>query len=129
MTNVTEIDWKGENITYLIPFLGNSKKYLILLVEENSAENIDFSKGTIVDHEVDSVTGSGTISIFTEENYIKQTFEDGIMTKNSTSKPKNFRQCFDQAYNDICDGFVGCASWYSSPLPALTAIAYCGATT
>lgn len=100
----------------------------VLLLDNTNTENIDFSKGTIVENNINPNTGTGDIIITTSDNTVKKTFENGVLTKLAASK-RTFRQCFDQAYNDICDGAIVCASWYSSPLPALTAIAYCAATT
>jgi len=128
LKNVTQIDWKNNKTSYLIPFVGNPTKAIVILVDDNNTENIDFSKGMIVENNVNPNTGTGNIIITTQDITVKKTFEDGVMTKFVSSK-QTFRQCFDKAYNDICDGAIGCASWYTSPLPALTAIAYCAATT
>lgn len=126
--NITQINWKNNKTSYLIPFANNPAKSIIILVDNINTDNIDFSKGTIVENNINPNTGTGDIIITTTDNTVKKTFENGVLTKLATSK-QTFRQCFDQAYNDICDGAIGCASWYSSPLPALTAIAYCAATT
>jgi len=138
LKNITLITWKDENISYLIPFLGNPVKNLVISIRKgDDINNLDLQKGTIVDNQVDK-TGNGTLLVTDIEGSIEYVFEKGIkIQENQTPAPtpttpikkKTFRECFDQAYNDICDGFIGCASWYSSPLPALTAVAYCGATT
>lgn len=127
LTRVTEIDWDNNKTSYLIPFVNNPKKTIIILIDNIDIQNIDFSKGTIVENNLDPMTGNGNIIITTQEGTQKKSFADGILINSQTSK--TFRQCFDDAYNDICDGAIGCASWYSSPLPALTAVAYCAATT
>lgn len=41
------------------------------------------------------------------------------------SVTKSFRSCFDQAYNDICDGFLGCLAWYSASGVPVAAAVYC----
>lgn len=129
LTRITQIDWNSAKTSYLIPFANNPKKTIIILVDNSTdIENIDFSKGTIVEYNLDHTTGNGDIIITTDVGTQKKSFADGVLIESQTSK-KTFRQCFDDAYNDICDGAIGCASWYSSPLPALTAVAYCAATT
>lgn len=128
--NVTQINWANEKISYLIPFINNSKKSLVITIGINEIGNpLNLANAKIVENSVDSLNGNGTIIITDIEGSTKKTFENGILKAEVNIYGKTFRQCFDQAYNDICDGFIGCASWYSSPLPALTAIAYCGATT
>lgn len=129
LKNVTQINWKNNKTSYLIPFVDNPSKAIVILVDNNNTEKIDFSKGTIVENNINPNTGTGEITLITQDNTIKKAFEDGVMTKYTSKQKSAFRQCFDQAYDDICDGAIGCASWYSSPLPALTAIAYCAATT
>ncbi|MBF7092327.1 hypothetical protein IUY40_12340 [Flavobacterium sp. ALJ2] len=130
LRKVTQIDWKDNVTSYFIPFENNPNKSIVILVTNDDTNNIDFSKGTIVENNVNQNTGTGHIIITTQEDTIHRSFVNGVLLQEITlSGRKTFRACFDDAYNSICDGFIGCASWYSSPLPALTAVAYCGATT
>lgn len=130
LQNVTQINWANEKISYLIPFINNSRKSLVITIGIDEIGNpLNLANAKIVENTVDSLNGNGTIILTDIEGSTKKTFENGILKTEVNIYGKTFRQCFDQAYNDICDGFIGCAAWYSSPLPALTAIAYCGATT
>ncbi|MCC9072037.1 hypothetical protein LNQ49_10635 [Flavobacterium sp. F-65] len=132
LRKVTEINWKDNITSYFIPFTNNPNKSIVIVVTNDNTNdnNIDFSKGTIVENNVNQNTGTGYIIITTQENTVQKSFVNGVLTQQLTlSGKKTFRACFDDAYNSICDGFIGCASWYSNPLPALTAVAYCGATT
>lgn len=67
--------------------------------------------------------GNGHIILTDIEGSTDKTFENGVMKRETNLYGRTFRECFDTAYNDICDGFIGCAAWYSSPLPALAAVA------
>lgn len=132
LKKVTEINWKDNITSYFIPFANNPNKSIVIVETRGNSNdsNIDFSKGTIVENNVDQNTGTGYIIITTEEEIIHRSFVNGVLTQElALSGRQTFRACFDAAYDSICDGFIGCASWYSSPLPALTAVAYCGATT
>ncbi|MDR0230731.1 MAG: hypothetical protein LBI82_01240 [Dysgonamonadaceae bacterium] len=40
-------------------------------------------------------------------------------------KGKLFRECFDKAYDTICDGFIGCLAWYTNPTVPITAAVWC----
>ena len=130
LKNITQINWKNEKISFLIPFLDNSRKSLVITIGVNEiGKTLNLANAKIVENTVDSSNGNGTIILTDIEGSTQKTFENGILKKEINLYGKTFRQCFDDAYNSICDGFIGCASWYSSPLPALTAVAYCGATT
>lgn len=130
LKNVTQINWKNEKVSNLIPFVNNSKKSLVITIEVSEiGKSLNLANAKIVENTVDSSNGNGTIILTDIEGSTKKTFENGILKKEINLYGKTFRQCFDDAYDSICDGFIGCASWYSSPLPALTAVAYCAATT
>lgn len=124
-----QIEWKKGEISYIVPIDKEGKKFLTITKKDmkKGLENINFSDVRMVEYNIDAKTGNGKITIISEGETIVRTFENGIISNDITAK--TFRQCFDEAYDAICDGFIGCASWYSSPLPALTAVAYCGATT
>lgn len=132
LQNVTQIIWTNDKISYLIPFINNPRKSLVITIGINEIGSpLNLLNADIVENTVDSSNGNGNIIIKNIKGSITKTFEKGLLKKQSNiyGKVSPFRQCFDDAYNSICDGFIGCASWYSSPLPALAAIAYCGATT
>nr|WP_315142871.1 hypothetical protein [uncultured Flavobacterium sp.] len=130
LQNVTQINWANEKISYLIPFISNSSKSLVITIGINEIGNpLNLANAKIVENSVDPSNGNGIIILTDIEGSTKKTFENGVLKAEVNIYGKTFRQCFDQAYNNICDGLIGCAAWYSSPLPALTAIAYCGATT
>lgn len=132
LKNVTQINWKNEKVSYLIPFINNSRKSLIITIDNTDInKTLNLEKADILESTIDSSNGNGNIIITNISGSSKKTFEKGkLITEISIyGKRSPFRKCFDLAYDAICDGFIGCASWYSSPLPALTAVAYCGATT
>lgn len=132
LKNVTQINWKNAKISFLIPFKNNSRKSLVITIETNKIGSpLNLEDADIVENIVDSSNGNGNIIITNSYGSTKKIFEKGSLKKqkNIYGKVSPFRKCFDDAYDAICDGFIGCASWYSSPLPALTAVAYCGATT
>lgn len=132
LSDVTQINWASEKISYLIPFVNNSKKVLVITINSYEiGKPLNFETAEIVENTVNNLNGNGAIVITNTNGSIKKNFEKGklINEVNIYGKKSAFRQCFDDAYDAICDGFIGCASWYSSPLPALTAVAYCGATT
>lgn len=120
---------------YSIPFKDRKAKKMFV------SNFIDFQ--AIVENQVDT-DGNGIIIITSEGFETTKTFEKGKLVtvverenndpllnnpEISNKGKKPFRKCFDQAYDSICDGFIGCLAWYTSPLPALTAIGYCGLTT
>lgn len=132
LKKVTQIEWKNNKISYLIPFINNSRKSLVITVGiKEIGKPLNLEKRETVENTRDLSNGNGTIIFTNISGSVKKTFEKGKLIKevNIYGKLSPFRQCFDAAYDSICDGFIGCASWYSSPLPALTAAAYCRATT
>ncbi|MDN3672147.1 hypothetical protein QWY99_03570 [Flavobacterium branchiarum] len=132
LKKVTEINWKDNITSYFIPFANNPTKSIVIIVTSHNINdnNIDFSKGTIIENNVNQNTGTGDIIITAQEYTVQKTFVNGVLSQEITLSGRNkFRDCFDRAYDSICDGFIGCASWYSNPLPALTSVAYCGVTT
>lgn len=68
--------------------------------------------------------GNGKIIFTFEDKVISKEFLNGKLINYEVNV--FFRECFDQAYDDICDGVIGCMRRYSSPFPALTSAAYCG---
>jgi hypothetical protein len=133
LKNVTKIEWAGDKTSYIIPFSNNPKKSIIILLDDNvnlNTNNVNYSAGTIIENDVNQKTGTGSITITTSEGKDKKTFVNGVLVVNLTGKKgKTFRQCFDDAYNDICNDAIGCTAWYVNPLVPATAIAYCAATT
>ncbi|MBP1165284.1 hypothetical protein JOE44_002168 [Chryseobacterium sp. PvR013] len=116
--------------TYAIPFKDNQQKFLLS----------NFNDLQIIFENYVDENGNGKIIITSDEEIVTKLFESGKLVKvdiiekdqknsNMSARKSKFRVCFDQAYDDICDGPIGCTAWYTSPLPALTAIAYCTATT
>ncbi|MET3036738.1 hypothetical protein ABXT08_11580 [Chryseobacterium sp. NRRL B-14859] len=125
----------GTNDMYAIPFKGNPSKQFVsnfkdfqAIMENNVDDNGD---GEIIitseEVRVTKVFSKGVQVDIKEELGVKEPLLENASITNAAKKP--FRKCFDQAYDDICDGFIGCLAWYTSPLPALTAIAYCGVKT
>jgi uncharacterized protein YbcV (DUF1398 family) len=118
---------------FAIPFKDNNLKFLLS----------NFSDFNIILENYVDANGNGNVIITSEDEVVTKQFEKGklvnikIIEKSEnllkyssmTARKSKFRVCFDQAYDDICDGPIGCTAWYTSPLPALTAIAYCTATT
>lgn len=130
LKNVTQINWKNEKVSYLIPFTNNSRKSLVITIGiKEIGKPLNFATAKMIENSVNPANGNGSIILTDIEGSTEKTFENGVLKNQVNLYGKTFRQCFDDAYNSICDGFIGCASWYSSPLPALTAVAYCGATT
>ena len=122
LSNVSVIYHKDGVKSLLIPFVENSNHNLVVSIIGNNYDNL--LQTVIVKNDIDT-KGNGFINLSTPSETFSDKFIDG--KKEATSAKKScFRNCFDQAYDDICDGFIGCASWYSSPFPALTAIGYCG---
>ncbi|QIY90148.1 hypothetical protein [Chryseobacterium gallinarum] len=125
----------GTNDMYAIPFKGIPTKQFVSNFKDFQA---------IMENNVDG-NGDGEIIITSEEVRVIKVFSKGVQVDikeeagvkepllenasiaNTAKKP--FRKCFDQAYDDICDGFIGCLAWYASPLPALTSVVYCGVKT
>jgi len=116
--------------TYAIPFKDNQQKFLLS----------NFNDLQIIFENYVDENGNGKIVITSDEEIVTKLFESGKLVKvdiiekdqknsSMSARKSKFRVCFDQAYDDICDGPIGCTAWYTSPLPALTAIAYCTATT
>lgn len=131
LKNVTQINWSNDIISYLIPFANDSKKTLVITIRAKDAnKSLNLASAEIVENTVNENNGNGSIILTSIEGSVEKRFNNGVLENviNLYGK-QTFRQCFDQAYNDICDGFIGCAAWYASPLPALTAVAYCGVAT
>lgn len=123
LTKITEIVWENGNKSYFVPYLNNPNKSLV--VSEISNGVLNFENATVINNSVD-LNGNGIINVTTSEGSIVRNFENGIeVSQNVLTGKRTFRECFDAAYNDVCDGFVGCVAWYSNPGVPLAAAAYC----
>lgn len=87
-------------------------------------EKLNVETGVVIENLADG-KGNGKIIYTTSEGETQLTFINGIQQNTSTIYGRTFRQCFDQAYDDVCDGFIGCVAWYSNPGVPLAAAAYC----
>lgn len=134
---------KADNrIIYAVPFKQDNKKFLLL--DEKGKE-------LIMDINVDE-KGNGDVTIIYEDNKIVKNFQNahlmnvdhfekienfsastsfkGIETEENwkfiaKGKKSKFRECFDEAYDDVCDDFWGCAAWYTNPTVPLLAMIKC----
>jgi len=130
LINVTQINWKNKEVSYIVPFKANPKKSIVITIGiDKVGKTLNYRNEKIVENLIDPNTGNGKIIITDTKGTKERVFKQGILVNKQDGSAKTFRECFDDAYDAICDGFIGCASWYSSPLPALTAVAYCGITT
>lgn len=131
LINVTQINWKNKEVSYIVPFKANPKKSIVITIGiDKVGKTLNYRNEKIVENLIDPNTGNGKIIITDTKGTKERVFKQGILVNKQDGSAKlSFRECFDDAYDAICDGFIGCASWYSSPLPALTAVAYCGITT
>ena len=120
LTKITEVVWLEGNFSYFIPFQDNSSVYLV--ISSTSLGSLDTEKAVVIENDVDS-DGNGTITTIYSDGIYVQSFING-MEQNIVGKSA-FRTCFDNAYDTICDGFVGCVAWYSNPTVPLLAAAYC----
>ena len=133
----------GENkkVVYAIPFKDNSNKFLL-------TDGID--KEVILDVDVDK-EGNGDVTLITENLKTVKSFEktqliqitkfkrvessesgrvldlkdDWHIITDPSFSSKPFRGCFDDAYNSVCDDFIGCVAWYTHVLVPVTAAVYC----
>jgi len=122
LSKVTETKWDDSSISYIIPFKKSTTKFLVVSVKPK--EKLDVEKGVVVENFADA-KGNGTIIYTTNDGKTELEFANGIQQNSTTLYGRTFRECFDQAYNDICDGFIGCVAWYSNPQVPLVAAAYC----
>lgn len=123
--NVTEVYHKDGIKSLFIPFIKNSNYTLLISIKGNDYASI--LKLLIIKNDVD-VKGNGIMTVTTPSESFTHSFKDGKnqSTGNIASKAKScFRTCFDNAYDTICDGFVGCVAWYTNPGVAVMAAAYC----
>lgn len=129
--SLSEIDLSNVSIIFhsvgikslLIPYIKNSRHNLVVSI--NGSDYKTLLKSSIVKNDIDSI-GNGTLSYSSSTDKFSDSFVNGKKDSSTTAKKSCFRKCFDEGYDTICDGIIGCASWYSSPLPALTTVAYCG---
>lgn len=128
LTKVTTVDWGNEGTSYIIHFKNNFNKFFVFSVK--NGDKIDVNKGVVVENLVDDL-GNGKIVFTTIDGKNIDEIEKGKKTgsKNIYGKRTPFKVCFEQAYDDICDDFIGCVAWYTNPQVALLAAAYCGIKT
>lgn len=134
------MDKEVNKIVYAIPFKDDDRKFLLT---DSSGKEV------ILDINVDE-KGNGDVTLISGNNKTIKFFENAQLTKfndfervnislaSNSSKflnenneewklisrpPNKFRSCFDQAYNDICDGFWGCVAWHTHPaIPIMAAL-------
>lgn len=121
LTTATQTIWEDDKVTYFIPFADNDKKFFVAVVNVNN--EIDFERSFEIENLVDKDGNGKIITTFNDGESIRE-FVDGVEITNPNGKSR-FRQCFDDAYDTICDGFWGCVAWYSNPTVPLLAAAYC----
>lgn len=146
LTNATEYDYADGNKVLTIPYLADSKEAFIVTYRvDNVTEDIfELSKVAVVKNHVNE-EGTGNLEIVLNDEIIQKSFNFGTevnFTENpelttqltetaskslcQRKKGEKFRTCFDRMYDTICDGFWGCAAWYSNPQVPLLAVAVCG---
>lgn len=127
LTKVTVLKIENIGSTYIISFKQNSKKFLLISTKKGGKTNIN--NGTVIENLVDR-KGNGAI-IFTniDGKNIDEIKNGSRITSSNIAGKSPFRVCLDKAYDDVCDGFLGCVAWYSNPGVALAACAFCELTT
>ncbi|MCX6195217.1 MAG: hypothetical protein NTY55_01025 [Flavobacteriia bacterium] len=108
-----------------IPVKNKPNQSLVIGIQNNEFNILLLPK--FVSNEV-SKYGTGWITIVTEEETWSDNFEQDIHLNAENNRPKKscFRKCFDKAYDDVCDGFLGCVAWYTNPGIAVVVAAGCG---
>lgn len=134
LNSANVINW-GDKVSIIIKFKNNDNKFI--LVNSDDTENIDLNKGLIVETIVTGYkkgkviisdsNGNETIDFIDNGNVSTMITNNGAIVEYAGKN--KFRECLDKAYDDICDGPIGCTAWYANPLVPLTAIAYCTAKT
>lgn len=122
LSNVTKVYHKDGFKSLVVPYAKNSKYNLVISIAGNNYGNL--LRTVILKNDIDT-KGNGTISLSTPSETFSDKFVDGKKETTSTKKGC-FRKCLDQAYDDICDGVIGCLAWYTNVLVPVTAITYCG---
>lgn len=128
-SSVTKITWKDGVKTLEIKDKKNPNKFITFSIQGNDYKKL--LNLIVVNNNVD-MKGNGTINFSLLTSNYTYTFTDGKITNedengsNSAGKTKScFRTCFDNAYDDICDGFLGCVAWHTNPGVPIAAAAYC----
>jgi len=148
LTNAKEYDYADGNKVLTIPYLADTKQAFIVTYRlDNITEDVfELSKVAVVKNHVNE-EGTGNLEIVLNDEIIQKSFNFGTEI-NFTENPELtaqltptasrtsslcqrrqgelFRTCFDRQYDTICDGFWGCAAWYSNPTVPLLAVAVCG---
>lgn len=128
-------------IVYAIPFKEDDKKFLLT---DNT------NKKVIIDINIDK-EGNGDVTLISDniktikffknkklvevEKFEKvntyhlyrniNNFNDDLDWKLYAKSSNSFRECFDQAYDDVCDGFWGCIAWHTHPVIPVMASVIC----
>lgn len=121
--------------TYNYELKGGVKKYEIFYYANNKIAQVTLKDDIkiiinlsekednyfIFSNDIDQ--GKGTLVINTNDMEYSQYYED----YNLLSAPERnvFKDCMDEMYNRVCDGFVGCVAWYTNPAVPLAAAVYC----
>lgn len=145
-TNAIEYDYADGNKVLIIPFLADTRQAFVVTYRlDNVTEDVfDLNKVAVVKNHVDE-NGTGNLEIVLNDEIIEKSFNFGTeisFTENpeltlqlsetesrslcQRKQGEKFRTCFDRMYDTICDGFWGCAAWYSNPQVPLLAVAVCG---
>lgn len=127
LENTTVLNWKTRGITAFVIKYKQNKKYYTYVLKTLQARSSGNNKSSfLMDFDNISSAGDGRVNyIDINENVISE-FKRGIPSDTISLRAKNqYRACLDQAYDDICDGFIGCLAWYATPLVPVTAVVYC----
>jgi|GEM_PF-2317254 lipoprotein len=118
---------------YAIPYKNKDNSFLIT---DGSGKELT------LDLNIDK-KGNGDVIITTEEEKIIKNFENAKLVQLKSFEindisfsakgivipkqkvVKGFKECMEQSYEDVCDGFIGCLAWYTHPAIPIVAAAIC----
>jgi len=120
-SSITKISWSDGIAVILIKNRNDASQSVAIAVDlARGYSNIE--RALVANNNVNN-EGTGTIEFYTQSGSYSYEFNNGA---NATIMKKScFRECFDQAFDDICDGFIGCLAWYTNPGVPIATAAYC----
>lgn len=110
----------------IVPFIINGdNKVLSISIEDYRSTSYVALPSMYIENKLDaSLTGTSTICYY-GGSIISEVTYGNIGRQETMGGRSAFRICFDNCYDEICDGPTGCLAWYTNPSIAVMVIAYC----
>lgn len=137
-SKVSVMEWE-DYFSYILASKDTGGEYYTIIIskDENNVSKVKlFEKESFILNIDATPNGTGTLKETSKYGINTAVFDEGKLCsvdfieykpglRGAVDGNGSFKACFEDAYDTICDGFIGCLAWYTNPTVPVTAAVWC----